>query len=50
MRITRARARKAGLIIGPALFLSRIEDRNDMISVNALRWVLELIEKLEQES
>lgn len=29
--------------------LSRIADRNDMIRINTLRWVLEIIEKLEQK-
>jgi hypothetical protein len=29
--------------------LSRIADRNDIIWINTLRWVLELIEKLEHE-
>lgn len=27
--------------------LSRIADRNDVIRINTLRWVLEVIEKLE---
>jgi hypothetical protein len=30
--------------------LSRIADRNDIIRINTLRWVLEVIEKLEQKS
>jgi hypothetical protein len=30
--------------------LSRIADRNDIIRINTLRWVLEVIEKLEHES
>ena len=29
--------------------LSRIADRNDIIRINTLRWVLEVIEKLEHE-
>ena len=29
--------------------LSRIADRNDIIRINTLRWVLEIIEKLEHE-
>jgi hypothetical protein len=29
--------------------LSRIADRNDIIRINTLRWVLEVIEKLERE-
>ena len=29
--------------------LSRIADRNDIIRINTLRWVLEVIEKLEYE-
>jgi hypothetical protein len=29
--------------------LSRIADRNDIIRINTLRWVLEIMEKLEQE-
>jgi len=29
--------------------LSRIADRNDVIRINTLRWVLEVIEKLEHE-
>ena len=29
--------------------LSRIADRNDIIRINTLRWVLEIIEKLEDE-
>jgi len=29
--------------------LSRIADRNDLIRINTLRWVLEVIEKLEHE-
>jgi hypothetical protein len=29
--------------------LSRITDRNDIIRINTLRWVLEVIEKLEHE-
>ena len=28
--------------------LSRIADRNDIIRINTLRWVLEVIEKLEE--
>jgi hypothetical protein len=30
--------------------LSRIADRNDIIRINTLRWVLEVIDKLEQKS
>jgi hypothetical protein len=30
--------------------LSRIADRNDIIRINTLHWVLEVIEKLEQKS
>jgi hypothetical protein len=29
--------------------LSRIAQRNDIIRINTLRWVLELIERLEQK-
>jgi hypothetical protein len=29
--------------------LSRIADRNDIIRINTLRWVLEVIENLEHE-
>jgi hypothetical protein len=29
--------------------LSRIADRNDIIRINTLRWVLEVIEKLENQ-
>jgi hypothetical protein len=29
--------------------LSRIADRNDIIRINTLRWVLDVIEKLEHE-
>ncbi|MDQ3910150.1 MAG: hypothetical protein M3232_07080 [Thermoproteota archaeon] len=29
--------------------LSRIADRNDIIRINTLRWVLEIIERLEHE-
>jgi hypothetical protein len=29
--------------------LSRIADRNDIIRINTLRWVLEVVEKLEDE-
>ncbi|MDQ3561787.1 MAG: hypothetical protein M3382_02170 [Thermoproteota archaeon] len=29
--------------------LSRIADRNDIIRINTLRWVLEVIEKLESQ-
>jgi hypothetical protein len=29
--------------------LSRIADRNDIIRINTLQWVLEVIEKLEHE-
>jgi hypothetical protein len=29
--------------------LSRIADRNDIIRINTLRWVLKIIEKLEHE-
>jgi hypothetical protein len=29
--------------------LSRIADRNDIIRINTLRWVLEVIEKLEHK-
>lgn len=29
--------------------LSRMADRNDIIRINTLRWVLEVIEKLEHE-
>ena len=29
--------------------LSRIADRNDIIRINTLRWVLEVVEKLEHE-
>lgn len=29
--------------------LSRIADRNDIIRINTLRWVLEVIEKMEHE-
>lgn len=29
--------------------LTRIADRNDIIRINTLRWVLEVIEKLEHE-
>jgi hypothetical protein len=29
--------------------LSRIADRNDIIRINTLRWVLQVIEKLEHE-
>jgi len=29
--------------------LSRIADRNDIIRINTLRWVLEVIEKLETQ-
>lgn len=29
--------------------LSRIADRNDIIRINTLRWLLEVIEKLEHE-
>jgi hypothetical protein len=29
--------------------LSRIADRNDIIRINTLRWVLEVIERLEHE-
>jgi hypothetical protein len=29
--------------------LSRITDRNDIIRINTLRWVLEVIEKVEHE-
>ena len=29
--------------------LSRIADRNDIIRINTLRWVLEVIEKVEHE-
>jgi hypothetical protein len=28
--------------------MSRIADRNDMIRINTLRWVLDVIEKLEK--
>jgi hypothetical protein len=34
----------------PDRLLSRIADRNDMIRINTLRWVLEVIAKLEQKS
>jgi hypothetical protein len=30
--------------------LSRIADRNDIIRINTLRWVLEVIDKLEKRS
>jgi hypothetical protein len=30
--------------------LSRIADRNDIIRINTLHWVLEVIDKLEQKS
>jgi hypothetical protein len=30
--------------------LSRIADRNDIIRINTLRWVLEVIDRLEQKS
>jgi hypothetical protein len=30
--------------------LSRIADRNDIIRINTLSWVLEVIDKLEQKS
>jgi hypothetical protein len=30
--------------------LSRIADRNDIIRINTLRWVLKVIDKLEQKS
>jgi hypothetical protein len=29
--------------------LSRIADRNDIIRINTLRWVIEVIEKLENQ-
>ena len=29
--------------------LSRIADRNDIIRINTLRWVLEVVEKLENQ-
>jgi hypothetical protein len=29
--------------------MSRIADRNDMIRINTLHWVLDVIEKLEQK-
>jgi hypothetical protein len=29
--------------------LSRIADRNDIIRINTLQWVLEVIEKIERE-
>ena len=29
--------------------LSRIAERNDIIRINTLRWVLDIIEKLEQQ-
>jgi hypothetical protein len=29
--------------------LSRIADRNDIIRINTLRWVLEIVEELEHE-
>jgi hypothetical protein len=30
--------------------MSRVADRNDMIRINTLRWVLDIIEKLEKKN
>jgi hypothetical protein len=30
--------------------MSRVADRNDMIRINTLRWVLDVIEKLEKKN